>query len=136
MLTIRNCIFAVGSVLALATLGCSKASKPEGAATTTSAPALNASSSATNAPAAKAGDAQTYPMRAEVMGLNASDQMATLKHDTIDGFMAAMTMGYQVKDPAEFSKLKVGDKITATLHVTPDAMWIGDIQKAEAPAKP
>jgi Cu/Ag efflux protein CusF len=136
MLTIRNCIFAVGPVLVLATLGCSKASKPEAAATGTSASASSAPGSATNAPAAKASDEQTYPMRAEVMGLNPSNHMATLKHDTIDGFMAAMTMGYQVKDPAEFDKLKVGDKITATLHVSADAMWIGDIQKAEAPAKP
>jgi protein SCO1/2 len=75
-------------------------------------------------------------MRGVVMGLDASGKVATLRHETIEGFMPAMTMGYPVKDPAEFSKLAVGEQITATLHVTPDTMWITNIEKAPAAAKP
>ena len=71
-----------------------------------------------------------FPMRGEVMGLDAGGHVATIRHDSIPGLkMGAMTMGYQVKDPAEFSKLSVGEPITATVYQTPDDMWIGNIQK-------
>ena len=39
-------------------------------------------------------------------------------------------MGYPVKDPAEFSKLAVGEPITATVYQNGDDFWIGNIQKA------
>ena len=49
--------------------------------------------------------------------------------------MPAMTMGYPVKDAAEFSKLKVGDAITATVNLKGDDMWVGDF-KPDSGAKP
>ena len=71
-----------------------------------------------------------FPLHGEVTGLDAGGHVATIKHDSIPGLkMGAMTMGYQVKDPAEFSKLSVGEPITATVYQTPDDMWIGNIQK-------
>ncbi len=73
---------------------------------------------------------KTYQMRGEVMGLDAGGHVATIKHENIPGFMGAMTMGYPVKDPAEFSKLSVGEPITATVYADGDAFWIGNIQKA------
>ena len=69
-------------------------------------------------------------MRGEVTGLDAGGHVATIKHEDIPGFMSAMTMGYPVKDPAEFSKLAVGEPITATVYVNGDDMWVGNIQKA------
>ena len=80
--------------------------------------------------AAKSGPAKEYQLRGEIKGLDAGGHVATIKHEDIPGFMKAMTMGYQVKDPAEFSKLKVGDAITATVYVKDDDMWVGNIQKA------
>jgi Cu/Ag efflux protein CusF len=74
--------------------------------------------------------AKEFQMRGEVTGLDAGGHVATIKHEEIKGFMGAMTMGYQVKDPGEFSKLSVGEPITATVYQTPDDMWIGNIQKA------
>src|SRR5580698_58400 len=71
-----------------------------------------------------------FQMRGEVMSLDAGGHVATIKHEEIKGFMGAMTMGYQVKAPAEFSKLSVGEPITATVYQTSDDMWIGNIQKA------
>jgi Cu/Ag efflux protein CusF len=134
----RNSILA-GSILALAALASAGCSKQQEAPATSSAAPAAAAAPATSTAAAKpaaAGSEQTYPMTAEVMGVDAANKSATLKNDTIDGFMQAMTMGYQVKDPAEMAKLKVGEKISATLHVSPDAMWINDVQttKAAAPA--
>ena len=77
-----------------------------------------------------AGAAKTFQMRGEVMGLDAGGHVATIKHEAIPGFMGAMTMGYQVKDPAEFSKLSVGEPITATVYENGDDYWIGNVQKA------
>jgi len=81
--------------------------------------------------ASKSGPAKQYQMHGEIRGLDASGHVATIKHEDIPGFMKAMTMGYQVKDQAEFSKLKVGDNITATVYVKDDDMWVGNIQKAQ-----
>jgi Cu/Ag efflux protein CusF len=75
--------------------------------------------------------AKEFPMRGEVTGLDAGGHVATIRHEAIPGLgMGAMTMGYQVKDPVEFSKLSVGEPITATVYQTTDDMWIGNIQKA------
>ena len=41
-------------------------------------------------------------MRGEITGLDAGGHVATIKHEAIQGFMGAMTMGYPVKDAAEF----------------------------------
>ena len=70
-------------------------------------------------------------MHGEVRGLDAGQHVATIKHDAIPGFMNAMTMGYPVKDQTEFSQLKVGDEINATVYVRDDDMWVGKIQKAQ-----
>ena len=80
---------------------------------------------------AKSAAAKEYPMRGAVTALDAGAHKATIDHEEIKDFMPAMTMPYPVKDPAEFSKLAVGDKITATVYVTDDTMWIANIKKAE-----
>jgi protein SCO1/2 len=85
--------------------------------------------------AASKAPAKEYQLRGEVMGLDAGGHVATIKHENIPGLMGAMTMGYQVKDPAEFSKLSVGEPITATVYQTSDDMWIGNIQKAAGGSK-
>ena len=79
---------------------------------------------------AKNTPAKQYQLHGQVTGLDAEGHVATIKHDAIPGFMGAMTMGYQVKDQAEFSKLKAGDTIDATVFVKDDDMWVGNIQKA------
>jgi Cu/Ag efflux protein CusF len=98
--------------LTLTLVGCAAPKAPEAAAS------------------AKSGPAKEYPMRGEITGLDPGGHVATIKHENIPGFMGAMTMGYQIKDPAEFSKLTVGEPITATVYVKDDDMWVGNIQKA------
>jgi protein SCO1/2 len=87
----------------------------------------------------KAADSATaikqYPMRGTITALDAGQHVATISHQEIPGFMGAMTMGYPVKDAGEFSKLKVGDAITATVNVKGDDMWVGNF-KPDTGAKP
>lgn len=80
--------------------------------------------------AASQAAAKEYPMRGEIRNLDPGGHVATIKHENIPGFMNAMTMGYQVKDPAEFSKLQVGEQITATVYVKGDDMWVANIKPA------
>jgi Cu/Ag efflux protein CusF len=84
---------------------------------------------------ARASSPRQYQLRGEITGLDAGGHVATIKHEEIKGFMGAMTMGYSVKDAAEFAKLSVGEPITATVYVNGDEMWVGNIQKASGTPK-
>jgi len=81
--------------------------------------------------AAKNAPAKAYQLHGEVKSIDASGHTATIKHDSIPGFMNAMTMGYQVKDPDALSKLKVGESIDATLNVSDEDMWLSNIKEAQ-----
>lgn len=67
-------------------------------------------------------------MRGEVVQLDESQQLATVKHEEIKGWMGAMTMEYAVRDKADFAKLKKGSKFEATVFVQGDQYWIGRIK--------
>lgn len=69
-----------------------------------------------------------YHLRGEVIRLDPSVQTAAIKHDKIEGWMEAMTMEFPIHDPREYQKLAVGKQITASVYVTADSYWIGNIQ--------
>ena len=56
-----------------------------------------------------------YPLRGTVKALQPADRIALIHHETIPGFMESMTMEFPIKDPAEFAKLAVGQRIRATV---------------------
>jgi len=51
-----------------------------------------------------------------------------VKHDEIPGFMPAMTMPFDVKEPKELQGLKPGDRISFRMLVTTNDGWIDRIQ--------
>ena len=71
--------------------------------------------------------AKEYPLRGEVVGLEAQGQMAMIRFEKIDGWMEAMTMEFHVKNSKEFHELHAGEKITGTVFVTEADYWISDI---------
>jgi len=73
-----------------------------------------------------------YQMRGEVLSLEPASQLATVKHEKIEGWMEAMTMEYPVKDKQEFLKLKVGEKIQAKIQVQGTDYWISSVNPDEA----
>jgi protein SCO1/2 len=75
------------------------------------------------------GPSNDFQMRGYVTGLDAAGHVATIKHEAIPGFMGAMTMGYPVKNATEFSKLAVGERITAIVYQNGDDFWIGNVQR-------
>ena len=68
-----------------------------------------------------------FQMRGEVTSLDSANQLATVKHEKIEGWMEAMTMEYPVKDKAEFAKLKVGETIRAQIDVQGTDYWIAQV---------
>jgi Cu/Ag efflux protein CusF len=72
-----------------------------------------------------------YSLRGEVVRLDPQVRTATIKHGRIEGWMEAMTMEFPVHDAREFEKLAVGKQVVATVYVTDDAFWIGNIRPAQ-----
>jgi Cu/Ag efflux protein CusF len=75
-----------------------------------------------------------YQMRGEVIRLDPSARLATIKGEEIQGWMPAMTMEYPIKDKQEFQKLKAGEQIQAKVLVQGADYWLADV--SEAPAAP
>jgi protein SCO1/2 len=59
-----------------------------------------------------------YHLRGKVVSTDAAHGIVVLDHEAIPGFMGAMTMPYQLKDPSVVSELHPGDVITADVLVS------------------
>jgi protein SCO1/2 len=70
-----------------------------------------------SSPNQDAGPVRHYPVSGKVVGTNAESSEVELDATAIPGFMDAMTMPYQLKDPADLKKLHRGDQVTAVLDV-------------------
>ena len=78
-----------------------------------------------------------YQMRGEVVRVDPSAQLATIKGEEIQGWMPAMTMEYPIKDKQEFQKLKAGEQIQAKVIVQGTDYWLANVSEAPpAPAPP
>jgi protein SCO1/2 len=75
-----------------------------------------------------------YSLQGQVLAVTPDHQQATIKHEEIKGFMAAMTMSYKMKDPQELKDIVPGDLINATLIVETNGAFVTDVKKVgEAP---
>ena len=63
-------------------------------------------------------DVTVYHLRGKVVRTDAAHGIVVLDHEAIPGFMEAMTMPYQLKDPSIVSELHSGDVITADVLVS------------------
>jgi protein SCO1/2 len=77
----------------------------------TSATASNAANSATT----------TYHLRGKIVSSDTAHGIVVVDHEAIPGFMDAMTMPYQLKDPTIATDLHPGDTITADVMVSKTA---------------
>ena len=72
---------------------------------------------------------QTYAVRGVLQAIASDLHHATIKHEKIPGYMAAMTMDFSVKNTNELDQLTPGDAITFTLVVSGDDDWIENLQR-------
>lgn len=70
---------------------------------------------------------KTYQLTGEILSMDVATQVLMIQHQEIKGYMEAMTMGFPVKEKAEFEKLKPGLKITADVNVQGDDFWLSKI---------
>jgi Cu/Ag efflux protein CusF len=78
----------------------------------------------------KAAEIKEYQLRGEIVELDATAKIVTIKHEDIEGWMDAMTMKFPVKDDKEFALLETGARITATVYVQDIDYWIGNVKVA------
>jgi Cu/Ag efflux protein CusF len=74
-------------------------------------------------------ESKRYPMQGEVKALDPKAKSATIDAGKIGDWMEAMTMEYPVKPDAEYAKLKVGDRIQATVVVAGERYYVTDVKK-------
>jgi protein SCO1 len=88
----------------------------------------------------QAEDTRDFTVRGVVREIRAVKSQLIVKHEEIPGYMDAMTMPFQVRDPKILESVKPGDAITFQLHVTEEDHWIDGVKivgvgEQEAPRK-
>jgi protein SCO1/2 len=81
-------------------------------------------------PAPAAAIPQTYAVRGVVQAVSPDQRHATIKHEAIPGYMAAMTMDFSARDTNVLAGISAGDEISFTLAVTETNDWIENVQVA------
>jgi protein SCO1/2 len=80
--------------------------------------------------------AKRYGLTGRVVSIDKSNQSMTIDGNEITGFMAAMTMPYQVKDASVLDKLSPGDQIKAEIVVGNEGPYLENIVPAQKAASP
>jgi len=80
--------------------------------------------------------ARRYALKGEVVAVDVEGHALQVAHEDIPGYMEAMTMRFPVLDDEVLSGIHEGDRIEATLVVSPDNRhWLEDV-KVTARAEP
>jgi Cu/Ag efflux protein CusF len=70
-----------------------------------------------------------FAFHGTVIAVDPAAKVASIHNEDVPGWMTAMTMEYPIENTAEFQSLHAGDKIEATVNVTPDRYWLTGIHK-------
>ena len=80
---------------------------------------------------AKDTSAKRYNLTGRVVSIDKPTRSINIDGDDIPGFMAAMTMPYQVKDATALEKLSPGDQIKAEIVMGSDGAYLENIVLAK-----
>jgi protein SCO1/2 len=67
---------------------------------------------------ASALEVATYSLRGVVREVDRQGREVTIRHESIPGFMDAMTMPFRLEEPATLEELRVGDEVEGKLEVS------------------
>jgi protein SCO1 len=73
------------------------------------------------------GNVKRYQLTGRVVSIDKPARSVSVDGDEIPGFMAAMTMPYQVKDAAALDKLSPGDQIKAEIVLGKEGAYLENI---------
>ena len=69
--------------------------------------------------------------KGEVVSVDKEAMSVTIKHEDIEGFMAAMTMRFKAEEPDVIEGISPGDRVRFTLKDMPDKYRLVYIEKIE-----
>lgn len=78
---------------------------------------------------------EKYAIKGRIVSLHESEKTAVIDHEEIVGWMSAMTMGFPIRDDADWQKLKVGSQIEGTVFASDDGFYVGEIKVVAEAAK-
>ena len=80
---------------------------------------------------------QIFQVKGVVEEIKPDGKTATIKHEEIPGYMAAMTMDFETRNTNELRGLAPGDAISFRMIVTEDDGWIDQVKRLNvSPAEP
>jgi protein SCO1/2 len=79
---------------------------------------------------------QVYQVKGVIQELMPDKKKVKIAHENIPNYMEAMTMVFDVKDPAGLTGLQPGDSVSFRMVVTDDDGWIEQIKRLDAPRTP
>src|SRR5438128_4395762 len=79
---------------------------------------------------------QRYELKGKVVGVDARDRTVTIAHESIPGYMEAMSMPFSLKDESLLGELAEGDRVQATLVVAGLRSWLEDVIVSREGADP
>ena len=71
---------------------------------------------------------RAFQVTGTVVAVQPAEKTVEIQHDEIPGYMAAMTMPFDVKDTNELAGLKANDKVTFQMIVLANDAWIEQIK--------
>ncbi len=71
-----------------------------------------------------------------MLRLNPKDKVATIKHGEIKDFMEAMTMGFEVREDAQWAKLREGMQMKGIIVELGQDYWLTAVEEVQANAPP
>jgi protein SCO1/2 len=72
---------------------------------------------------------RVFTLQGQILTIQPEHKFAEIKHEEIKGFMPAMTMSYEVKNPKLLDGLAPGDLVNAKLVVESNAAYLSEVKK-------
>jgi protein SCO1/2 len=76
-------------------------------------------------------EARTFTVQGTVREVRPDRRSARIRHEAIPGYMAAMTMPFEVRDPQVLAGVGPGDTVQFRLQVTETEGWIDELRVIE-----
>src|SRR5262245_35131029 len=73
---------------------------------------------------AKGTNQQVFQVKGAIVSVKPGEKEIVIKHEDVPGYMPAMTMPFDVKDPKELAGLVPGDVVSFRMIVTDTEGWI------------
>jgi protein SCO1 len=77
----------------------------------------------------------TFVGRGVVKGVLPQERQVIIAHEDIPGFMAAMTMGFEVKEESLLAGIARGKEVTFRVEKTKDSLYLTALAPAQEPAE-